>query len=270
MVRAHGYPDVGVVHDKFNIDRIRAERDETLAKIKAANDALHGKGVKAKGKSAVRRHPRPARRLLREPRRPLALDRGERRRRRLHRHGHQHLRRPDGQAERFDAAGQPIGERQPSAIYSDPDVNPRHYQYHPRRSGSATRATAAPVPATSRSPSSERQRRHDRRQGMDRQEPARLRARASRAASSRTTTRRRRRTRRCATSPTEFPNISEAIKLPEQDARATSARPQTMLGYTNATAPGRPRPSYVRFDANNLPVAGAAPTTGASGPARSC
>ena len=53
MVRAHGYEAVGVLDDKFNIDRIRAERNETLAKIKAANDALHGKGVKAKGKSAV-------------------------------------------------------------------------------------------------------------------------------------------------------------------------------------------------------------------------
>src|SRR3954452_2097326 len=51
MVRAHGYEDVGVIDDKYNIDRIRAERDATLAKLKAARDALQGKGVKAKGKS---------------------------------------------------------------------------------------------------------------------------------------------------------------------------------------------------------------------------
>src|SRR6478735_5889185 len=48
MVRAHGYEDVGVLDDKYNIDRIRAERETSLAEIKAATDALHGKGVKAK------------------------------------------------------------------------------------------------------------------------------------------------------------------------------------------------------------------------------
>ena len=60
----------------------------------------------------------------------------------------------------------------------------------------------------------------------------------------------------------EFPNISEAIKLPEQ-TRGYQRRAQTMLGYTNATGrPARPRRvGYVRFDANNLPVAGATPTT---------
>src|SRR3954452_3886426 len=53
MVRAHGFEDVGVIDDKYNIDRIRAERDATLAKEKAARDALDGKGVRAKGKSAT-------------------------------------------------------------------------------------------------------------------------------------------------------------------------------------------------------------------------
>src|SRR4051794_41964807 len=53
MVRAHGYEAVGVLEDKYNIDRIRAERNATLAEIKAATDALHRQGAKAKGKSAA-------------------------------------------------------------------------------------------------------------------------------------------------------------------------------------------------------------------------
>ncbi len=44
----------------------------------------------------------------------------------------------------------------------------------------------------------------------------------------------------------EFPNIAEAIKLPEQ-TRGYQRKAQTMLGF-NAAAP------YVTFDANNLPV----------------
>ncbi len=30
-VRAHGFENVGVVHDRFNIDRIRAEREQSIA-----------------------------------------------------------------------------------------------------------------------------------------------------------------------------------------------------------------------------------------------
>src|SRR4051812_5529079 len=52
-VRVAGYEAVGVVHDKFNIDRIRSERNATLAELKAATDALQGTGVKARGKSAA-------------------------------------------------------------------------------------------------------------------------------------------------------------------------------------------------------------------------
>ena len=58
---------------------------------------------------------------------------------------------------------------------------------------------------------------------------------------------------------TEFSNISQAIKLPEQTT-GYQRKAQTMLGYTTRRAPADPT-SYVRFDANNLPVAGTAPTT---------
>ncbi|HWM11585.1 MAG TPA: M14 family zinc carboxypeptidase [Solirubrobacteraceae bacterium] len=57
----------------------------------------------------------------------------------------------------------------------------------------------------------------------------------------------------------EFPNIAEAINLPEKTL-GYQRKAQTMLGY-NAAAP------YVTFDANNLPVAGANPQ-GAANQAR--
>ncbi len=54
----------------------------------------------------------------------------------------------------------------------------------------------------------------------------------------------------------EFPNISEAVKLPEP-TRGYQRRAQTMLGYTNATGTGPTATvGYIRFDANNLPVGG--------------
>ena len=65
----------------------------------------------------------------------------------------------------------------------------------------------------------------------------------------------------------EFSNISEAVKLPEQ-TRGYQRRAQTMLGYVNQPTTQNPNPNppnattpYVRFDANNLPLAGYGPTT---------
>ena len=67
----------------------------------------------------------------------------------------------------------------------------------------------------------------------------------------------------------EFPNISEAIKLPEQ-TRGYQRRAQTMLGYTNATGTGPTATvGYVRFDANNLPGRGRDADRRPSRPARS-
>ena len=57
----------------------------------------------------------------------------------------------------------------------------------------------------------------------------------------------------------EVPNISTAIKLPEPTT-GYQRKAQTMLGYTNATGTGPTATvAYVRFDANNLPVAGTSP-----------
>ena len=64
----------------------------------------------------------------------------------------------------------------------------------------------------------------------------------------------------------EFSNISQ-VKLPEQ-TRGYQRKAQTMLGYINQPTTQNPNPNppnattpYVRFDANNLPLAGSAPST---------
>ena len=51
VFRAHGFEPVATIASKYEIDAIRAQRNETLADEKAARDALKGSGVKAKGKS---------------------------------------------------------------------------------------------------------------------------------------------------------------------------------------------------------------------------
>src|SRR3954451_18427591 len=51
--KVHGFEPVATLAGKFEIDAIRAERNDTLAKLKASIDALHGTGVKPKGKSAA-------------------------------------------------------------------------------------------------------------------------------------------------------------------------------------------------------------------------
>src|SRR3954452_23589099 len=129
-VRAAGYEDVGVVDDKFNIDRIRAERDTTLAEIKAATDALDGKGVKAKGKSAAGDvHAQRAdyyenlggRWLSIEANAEGAVYTGT---------GTNTYSGPIVMADILDATGTRIGTPVTVGIYSDPDVSPRYYQYH--------------------------------------------------------------------------------------------------------------------------------------------
>jgi hypothetical protein len=52
-VRAQGYENVGVVHDKFNVDHIRAERDADIADEVAAKRALTANAAGKAGASAA-------------------------------------------------------------------------------------------------------------------------------------------------------------------------------------------------------------------------
>jgi hypothetical protein len=53
LVRAQGYPDVGVVHDKYNIDQIRKEIAQDVSNEAAAKLALKTNAAGVKGKSAA-------------------------------------------------------------------------------------------------------------------------------------------------------------------------------------------------------------------------
>ena len=52
VFKAHGFQPVATLSSEYEIDAIRAQRNETLAKEKASIDALHGTGVK-KAKNAA-------------------------------------------------------------------------------------------------------------------------------------------------------------------------------------------------------------------------
>ena len=52
-MRAHGYENVGVVHDKYNVDHIRAERDADIAAEVAAKTALETNAAGKAGPSAA-------------------------------------------------------------------------------------------------------------------------------------------------------------------------------------------------------------------------
>ena len=85
-VRAQGFENVGVVHDKFNIDRIRAEREQSIADERAAKLALTVNKAGKAGPSAAPGTVRAQRADYYGERGPLHLDRGERDRRAGHVH----------------------------------------------------------------------------------------------------------------------------------------------------------------------------------------
>ncbi len=259
MVRAHGYPDVGVVHDKYNIDRIRAERNATLAEIKAAKDALQGKGVQAKGKSAAGDiHAQRAdyyenaggRWLSIEANAEGATYTGT---------GTNTYSGPTVMAEIYDATGARIGNPVTVGIYSDPDVSPRYYQYHTQTVRLGAPDDGAPLPVSVKVASSNGTVDTVNVKEWIAKNPPGYAAgfKSGFVTHYNEESEAYQKMRDLAT---EFPNISEAIKLPEKTT-GYQRKAQTMLGYTNTTGNGPTATvPYVRFDANNLPVAGSSPT----------
>ena len=267
--RAHGYEPVGTwSRASTRSTRIRAERNATLAEIKAAKRrAARRTPAGKKGKSAAPGDIRAAARgLLREQRRPLPLDRGQRRRRHLHRHQRQRptAARPSWPSGLRRRAATASAARRPSASTATPTSARTTTSTTTRSSGSATRATARPVPASIKVSSSNGDVDTLAVKEWVAKNPPKP-TRPAEPASSRTTTTRKRRTRRCATSPPS----SRTSPRPSSCRRRRvgyQRRAQTMLGYTNATGTGPTATvGYVRFDANNLPVAGATPTTAPAG-----
>ena len=130
LARAHGYEAVGTIPEqvRHRLDPRRARRDARRSSRPPRRAARERR--KAKGKSCPR-HVRAQRAgLLREQRRPLPLDRGQRRRRALHRHDDGTYTGPTVDGRVVRRRRQPHRRRPASTSYIDPDVSPDYYQYH--------------------------------------------------------------------------------------------------------------------------------------------
>ncbi|MDA0172071.1 M14 family zinc carboxypeptidase [Solirubrobacter taibaiensis] len=264
IARAAGFENVGVVHDKFNIDGIRAEMAESVAAEEAAKDALADAAAGKSTQSAAPKSIRAQRADFYENNvgRWLSIEANV--------DGASYTGNgagtyvgPTVMAEWFDAAGNKMGQGV-IAAHPDPDVSPDYYQYHGSAFRIGNKGDGKPDPALVRIASSNGD--VDTIAGKEwisKNPPG-----PAAGFQSGFTTRYlngQEAHQRMRTLATEFPNISEAIKLPEQ-TRGYQRKAQTMLGYTNATGTGPTETvGYVRFDDGNLPVAGTTPTA-AQGP----
>jgi hypothetical protein len=149
-VRAHGFENVGVVHDKYNIDRIRAEREQSIADERAAKQALNANKAGKAGPSAAPGTVRAQRADYYESTagRYISIEANA----------------TDAQvtctnptagtgcsytgpqlvASWYDAAGNQLGSGNLSA-FLDTDVNPDYYQYHITRYRVGAKGDGPPV-----------------------------------------------------------------------------------------------------------------------------
>ncbi|WP_053225888.1 M14 family zinc carboxypeptidase [Solirubrobacter soli] len=251
LVRSHGYEQVGVVHDKDNFDRIRAEVAADVAREKAAKQALRTNAAGKAGPSAAPGTVRAQRGDFYENNvgRFISIEANTT-------EATISCTNPNTgsgctytgpvlTAEWYDADGNRMGGGNLTTyIDPDPSAAPDFYQYHYQifRIGNkgdggkdpATVKIAAPngdvdvIPAKqwlAKNPPSYAQnflhdfntRYYNAQEGYERMKSL----------------------------ATEFPNISKAIDLPEK-TWGYQRKAQTMLGYQNA--------SYVQFDAQGLPT----------------
>ena len=186
--------------------------------------------------------PRAARRLLREQRRPLHLDRGQ------HDAGPGHLHEPEhghGLLVHRPGAARP-SRTTPTAsrigggtltTYIDPDPTPApdYYQYHYQIFRIGNKGDGGAGSGLRQDRRAQRRRRHHPGEGVARQEPARATPRTSSTTSTPATTTAQEGYEKMRDLAAEFPNISKAIKLPEKtsglpaqgadDARLPARRP---------------------------------------------
>ena len=260
-VRAHGFEPVATSSTTSTTStRIRAERNETLAKLKAA-PRTRCTATASRRRARARAGDIHAQRadyyennggrwLSIEANADGARYTGTR---------HRDLHRPDRHGRDLRRGGQQASATPSTVgIYSDPDVNPRYYQYHTQtvRLGDPPAAPARrhARPSVKIASSNGTWTRSPSRNGSPRTRPGTRQGfkrgfvthynEGSEAY------------QKMRDLAAEFPNISEAIKLPEK-THGLPAQARRRCSATTRTAP------YVTFDASNLPVAGASPATGA-------
>ena len=247
LAEAHGYPAVRVIHDKFNIDRIRADNAADVASEKAAKTALR-KAALSKSKSAVPRTVRAQRADFYEntTTRFISIEANTT-------EAQITCTGPNGtscsytgptlRAAWYDAQNNLMGEGN-LTTYIDTDTNPDHYQYHYQVFRLGAKGDGGPDPAYVRiaAPNGD-------------VDTITAKEWIAKNPPGYATGFKRDFITRYYNGPeayqkmrdlaAEFANISEAVKLPEQST-GYQRKAQTMLGYQQA--------SYVTFDAGNLPV----------------
>ncbi|MBE2319259.1 chitobiase/beta-hexosaminidase C-terminal domain-containing protein [Solirubrobacter sp. CPCC 204708] len=273
QARAAGFENVGVVHDKFNIDAVRREMNATVEAEEAAKEALADAAAGKQSRSAAPKSVRAQRADFYENNlsRYLSIEAnadgvsftcvptptGE----------NCTYNGPTLMAEWFDANGNKMGQGQ-LGVYRDPDVSPDYYQYHYSIFRLGDVGDGKPDPATIRIASSN----GDvdtltAKEWIAKDPPSYTSAPGFRSGFMTRYLNGQEAHKRVRDLAAEFPNISEAIKLPEQ-TRGYMRKAQTMLGYYAVPNEQNPNPfpdatrPYVMFDEGNRPVAGLAPATG--------
>ena len=261
MVRAHGFEPVAASYDKYDIDRIRAERNKTLAKIKASTDALRRqRGVKAKGKSAATAsiHAQSANyyennvgRLARRSR-PTSKAPATRARAATPTSA-----RPSWPRS-YDATGNRIGDRRQRRHLPRPRRQPALLPVpHPTiRLGAQD--DGGPMPASVKVASSNGTVDTIAVKEWIAKNPPEYAAGLQAAGFVTHYNDSHEAYKKMRDLATEFPNISQAIKLPEPTT-GYQRKAQTMLGYQRTARPTET--SYIRSTPTTCPVAGTSPTT---------
>jgi len=260
LARANGFEAVATITDKNAIDQIRVQREKTIAAEQAARDALRGSGGSAKrgSKSAAAGTVRAQRADYFENNvgRFLSIE------------ATTSLSQvtcdepfdcaysgPPIAAEWYDAAGNRVGGGNLVAVL-DPGVDPNYYQYHTQVFRLGNKGDGGVMPATIKVASSNGDSDVlDVREWIAQNPPGLPGGFLSGFVTHYNDSQEAYKKMRDLAA--EFPNIAKVYELPDKTV-GYQRKAQTMLGYS-ATAP------YVTFDANNRPVAGAAPSTANQG-----
>ena len=255
-LQMRGYDPVATIADKYAIDRIRAERDASIEAEQAANRALSQNAAGRRGQSALPGTVRAQRADYYENNvgRFLSVEAYTTLAQITCTGNNCDYTGPPIMAEYYDAAGNRLGGVNLDE-FIDPGVLPEYYQYHFLVIRVGNKGDGGVLPATVKfsSPNGDVDTIDVREwiaQNPPQPGPGFMSGFVQRYYDSQEAYKKMR------DLAAEFPNIAQVYELPEK-TRGYQRRAQTMLGY-NATAP------YVTFDANNLPVAGAAPNNAAN------
>jgi hypothetical protein len=256
LARAHGFENVGVVHDKFNFEHMRAESLAAKQAERDAKAALSAKTAKSAAPASVRAQ--RADQYENNVGKFISIEANTDGVTYTGANGNIYN-GPTLVASWYDAAGNKMGEGVLDD-YTDTDVNPDYYQYHYGvfrigDKGDSTPKVASIKIASSNGDTDTLAAKEWVSDNPPPIGPAFKSGFVNRYYDSPDAI------QKIKDLAAEFPNITTLTELPNK-TWGYQRPAATMLGYVNTTtnAPNATTP-YVRFDDNNLPVAGSAPTT---------